>query len=237
MIPCAPRRPVQAMGRPTPPCPDATTQSGESFASDATMRAGGSGRPLGDDRPRWATPAHSFKQRGDDQIAPLANQVGTLMPSLAFLAPAISLALCLIPVFLLRRKAYARAAGLLRLVRSYAAGRHPEFIHRLCTENGDFRTFFRLGRQRRSLARDHRLGFLRIGFVSHIRPASPDAGVSRQRIERRPIHHDQRVRRTAARRRSRGAAARVGPDGIRAHRSHRLRDDRGSDRIETGPVG
>jgi len=31
------------------------------------------------------------------------------MPSLAFLAPAISLALCLIPVFLLRRKAYARA--------------------------------------------------------------------------------------------------------------------------------
>jgi hypothetical protein len=31
------------------------------------------------------------------------------MPSLAFLAPAISLAVCLIPVFLLRRKAYARA--------------------------------------------------------------------------------------------------------------------------------
>jgi hypothetical protein len=31
------------------------------------------------------------------------------MPSLAFLAPAISLAACLIPVFLLRRKAYARA--------------------------------------------------------------------------------------------------------------------------------
>jgi len=31
------------------------------------------------------------------------------MPSLAFLAPAISLALCLVPVFLLRRKAYARA--------------------------------------------------------------------------------------------------------------------------------
>jgi hypothetical protein len=31
------------------------------------------------------------------------------MPSLAFLAPAISLALCLIPVFLLRRKAYPRA--------------------------------------------------------------------------------------------------------------------------------
>ena len=31
------------------------------------------------------------------------------MPSLAFLAPAISLALGLIPVFLLRRKAYPRA--------------------------------------------------------------------------------------------------------------------------------
>ena len=31
------------------------------------------------------------------------------MPSLAFLAPAISLAVCLIPVFLLRRKAYAHA--------------------------------------------------------------------------------------------------------------------------------
>src|ERR1700687_4018266 len=46
---------------------------------------------------RWPVPAK------------LVNPVKTLMPSLAFLAPVISLGIYLIPVFILRRRAYARA--------------------------------------------------------------------------------------------------------------------------------
>jgi hypothetical protein len=108
------------------------------------------------------------------------------MPSLAFLASVISLGIYLIPVFICGA-GHTRAQDY--FVRPITrAGCDTKFFNRLCTENGSFRAFRRLGRERRFWPAIISSASL-IWFVSDIHPTSANARIYRKRIKSRPIHH------------------------------------------------